>query len=404
MLAVGLMASVALVLLLSYLLIDSPHREKVIGFWLVSISTAVTYIAIDVIAGAMLITPLSPELVPDDIRHHKLVPDAYAKFEQQDFSYVQRNNAFGLRGNEITIDKPKDTFRILTLGDSFTMGKGVEDDQTFSALMQDILNEKLGSCDARYERIEVLNGGVDSYAPILSSLYLTQALHVLGPDLVILNLDNSDLIQEAAYRMIAIRDDRGEIMGVPGNESKKRLSDKFRSWIESNLYITRVLLFYTNKFLGHKDLTVRGVVERANAEVIAHTLESDHIDRTAQWADVFASLAKIQDFADSREMEFLVTLYPWAHQVSDGEWLPGRFTYLTKDDRPIEDYDEKILGMAVDRNIAAVSLYDAFENYSGTESLYFDNDPHFTTHGHELMAGEIARYLVEKDFVAAWCR
>ena len=109
----------------------------------------------------------------------------------------------------VSVEKPEATYRIITLGDSFTMGKGVEDDQTFSFRLQELLSDELGRCEAKVDRIEVLNAGVDSYSPLLSYLYLSRELVSLDPDLVIFNLDNSDLVQEAAYRSVALRNDNG---------------------------------------------------------------------------------------------------------------------------------------------------------------------------------------------------
>ena len=403
MLAAALLSVATLVLVMSYLLIDSKLRDKVVGFWMISISSAVTYLVADLLAGYFLITPLSPELIPDPIRHHKLVPGAHAKFDQKDFSYIQRNNELGLRGAEISREKPPATYRIITLGDSFTMGKGVEDTETFTYRLQELLANRLGQCDSAFERIEVLNGGVDSYAPILAHLYLSGELASLDPDLVIFSLDNSDLIQEAAYRSVAVRDESGAIIAVPGKQAKESMSMRFRHWVENNLYITRLVLFYTNKWMGHKDLSVGGVVSRANAEIVAHTLAGDQLDRSQQWSDIFDSIARMDQFASAQSFDFVLAVYPWPHQVSDDLWNPGRKTFLDEDDVAREAYDEMLLAMASEAGITAMSAYDAFERYSGPEKLYFDNDMHFTVHGHELMSSELARWLDENGYVEHWC-
>jgi hypothetical protein len=259
MLAAAGLAGISLALLVSYLLYGTRFREALIGFWLAATSVVVAFFAVDVVAGALLITRLSPQLVPDEYRHHVLVPDSLSKFEQQDFSYVQRTNSLGIRGAEVTVEKPPDVFRILMLGDSFTMGKGVEDGETFSALLERSLNQRSEQCEGK--KIRVLNGGVDSYAPILSYLQLSRDLYQLSPDVVVLNLDMSDLVQETAYRGEAVFDKNGDIIAVPGSADRDTASERFRFWIENHLYLTRLILFYANQLAGYQDLSVRGVEE-----------------------------------------------------------------------------------------------------------------------------------------------
>src|SRR5262245_20239427 len=64
-----------------------------------------------------------------------------------------RIDSLGLRGSEIA-EKSAGRTRILTLGDSYTFGSGVADDETFSA----VLEKELGP-----ERVEVVNAGVPGY-------------------------------------------------------------------------------------------------------------------------------------------------------------------------------------------------------------------------------------------------
>lgn len=212
-LAVLISALFAIALTITYFSIGSQYQEVISRTWMILISTGITFVAFDLIAGWLLIKPLSPELSPDKIRHHKLLPNTYSRFEQPDFSYIQRVNNLGIRGKDRSFEKPPNHFRILTLGDSFTMGKGVEDNQTFSAQLEKSLNQNKGCVSTV---IEVLNGGVDSYSPILSYLQLSTDLAPLNPDAIVFNLDISDLIQETVYRIIAILDEYGEVIGVPG--------------------------------------------------------------------------------------------------------------------------------------------------------------------------------------------
>lgn len=393
--AVLALAAVFLALLAALLLSRTRHRELVGKFLLGVFSTAIAYAVIDVVAGKLLIEPLSPPLVPDEYRHHRLVPDSRAEFRQPDFNYVQRVNNLGLRGPDTTAEKPSGTYRVVMLGDSFTMGKGVEDDQTFSALLGSSLAARVAACGG--PAVEVLNGGVDSYAPILSYIQLKRDIAPLRPDLVVLNLDNSDLLQETAYRSQARFGEAGNIEAVPQRAPSGGAYEKLRDWTSRNLFFTRLLLFHVNKRLDHRELTVRDVVTEATHEVVAHTLEGDR-DRTDQWQSIFDSLRRIKAFADHAGFDFVVSIYPWGHQVNDSEWVPGRFTYMARDALASDRSRETIRALAAQYGIPLIDMYDPFRAYDGTDPLFFKYDMHWTDVGHRVTARILEESLWPDQF------
>jgi hypothetical protein len=105
---------------------------------------------------------------------------------------VVSSTSRGIRGTkEYTYDKPADALRILTVGDSFTFGEQVRDDQTWSYYLQNLLP---GS--------EVLNFGVHGYGHDQMLLYLREEGIKYHPDIVILGLSQPRLLSrlcEAAF-------------------------------------------------------------------------------------------------------------------------------------------------------------------------------------------------------------
>jgi lysophospholipase L1-like esterase len=284
------------------------------------------------------------------------------------------------------------------LGDSFTMGKGVQDNETFSVLVEQRLQKALANCGGG--SLEVLNGGVDSYAPILSRLQLERDLARTEPDLVVLNLDHSDLIQEAAYRQQAVRDAAGQIVAVPqiGDES---LYEQFVGWTSRHLFFTRVLLVYVNRAMDHREISVRRVVNEAGREHFAHTLEGD-VDRTAQWRDVFDSIGRIKQLTASIKSEFLLSTYPWAHQVGETGWVPGRYSLMKHGERTSDLTQSTIRQHSAELGIDLFEALPVFKHYQGSEVLYFDHDPHWTPAGHRVMADGLSRHI-EEHYVPRWC-
>src|SRR5262245_40164434 len=53
---------------------------------------------------------------------------------------VYHANSAGFRGREYAPEKPRDVFRIVVVGDSFTMGSGVRDAEAYPSLVEDALN------------------------------------------------------------------------------------------------------------------------------------------------------------------------------------------------------------------------------------------------------------------------
>ncbi len=91
----------------------------------------------------------------DDIIYD-LRPNLDVKFQQVSL----KTNSCGLRGEDYTITKPDNTYRIALLGDSFAFGWGVEYEETFAKVMERALNK----IARKGERVEVINFGVPGYS------------------------------------------------------------------------------------------------------------------------------------------------------------------------------------------------------------------------------------------------
>ncbi len=95
----------------------------------------------------------------DDDRLEELVPGWSEMFHGARLTI----NSAGLRDREYEVGKAPGTFRIAVLGQSYVLGEGVNDHETFENVMEDQLNDE----DAKrlgYQKIEVLNFGGPAYS------------------------------------------------------------------------------------------------------------------------------------------------------------------------------------------------------------------------------------------------
>lgn len=130
-------------------------------------------------------------------------PGLYKRSENKQLGYINnpgfkgkangvevKINSYGFRDKEYSVEKDKDTFRILILGDSVTFGFGVGQDEKYPEILEQILNSQ--SEDLKHDKYEVINAGTNGY-------YTQQELELFKekglkfcPDLCILQVNGND--------------------------------------------------------------------------------------------------------------------------------------------------------------------------------------------------------------------
>ena len=104
--------------------------------------------------------------------------NCYTKFEHKPIHV----NAKRTRGEAFSASKPKNVFRIISLGDSKTFGWGLSDSETYSEVLAELLQKYVGST----LNIEVINTGVNAWSYAQMHVYLRDIGLNYDPDMVIL--------------------------------------------------------------------------------------------------------------------------------------------------------------------------------------------------------------------------
>ena len=101
-----------------------------------------------------------------------------------------RINSRGLRDSEFPLKKRRDTFRILGLGDSFTVGDGVELNDSYLKVLEKLLNEKY----PKKYHFETINTAVPGYSTLHEFYFLKDEGLSYQPDFVILGFYLNDVL------------------------------------------------------------------------------------------------------------------------------------------------------------------------------------------------------------------
>ena len=135
-------------------------------------------------------------------------------------------NSLGFRGHEISPEKKKNIYRVISLGSYMTFGHGVNDDQTYSAVAESLLN-----LHSKSTQFEILNGGMETGSFILGLSRLHNESDTLKPDAVIFEYGFMDGSPNGSDDKIA--DNFLELKGI--KKAKTEQIDILQ-WAERNLY------------------------------------------------------------------------------------------------------------------------------------------------------------------------
>ena len=345
-------------------------------------------------------------IVTDPVRHHRLRPGWQGTV--QGFPY--RTNALGFRERDLATPKPPGLVRVLMLGDSFTEGGGLAEADTIPRRVESTLH---ASCRG----VEVVNAGTASYSPILEYLVLADVVAPLAPDLVVLNLDMTDVHDDLIRTALAELDADGLPVRVPTDRRREtalllppalppgmRVVEDGMSGLVLWQAIRKSSVgrrAFGELNLDEPGLAARGLVGDLRYDRLAITRDTPARGEDAAWATTGRYLAAIQRIAARHGARFAVVVYPYAHQVATHETPTGRTRFgigpgLYATERPFRT----VAALGQRHGFPVISLLETFRRRADpARPLFRGDDVHHTAEGARVMADGIAAGLLEAGLV-----
>lgn len=319
-------------------------------------------------------------LVPSATTHHEM--RRMSEF-QPTKNVVLQTNSLGLRGKLPVDPKPADAIRILVLGDETVLGPHLVNDETMPSRIGQFFSQK-------GQMVEVINGGVPGFSPLLSWLQYRHELQRLKPDVVVLHFDMSDVADDAKYRPLLksdsdqqvccnalLSESAGAVHRIAGLMHDSALCGWFkcRSGALTNSHETNSRLLreqYQWTEAGRPDLRLP----------IRHALEP---------------IEKFRDAAVRDGFRLVLSTSPVPWQTADSDTFPSLSRSIAVDSPwPVtEDLPTKLLKAMCEKS--AVTFCDStqsFRQYSQPEKLFEPDGCQLSRYGAALYAREITITLL----------
>lgn len=283
-----------------------------------------------------------------------------------DFNVRYRLNNERLRGEDIALEKDEDVVRLLALGDSFTFGIGVEDDETYAAQLGARIAQEGGG------KVEVINAGVPAWGTAQQLLYLIEEGLKYQPDLITVGFfvgnDPLDNLEDGMYSLdadgrlsLTPEDERpelcssraGRLASLPGYGFLTRNS-ALVSWARTQLFATR-------------DNTVEAPSQAAIAEP-----PDDADENTTDETETISLPQDDPSFALTR------ALLNEIHRIGAANDIPVLILIIPQKEDP------SAAATAVWREMCRVDTLTCVSVDALGPDEYFQNDGHWTADGHRV--------------------
>jgi lysophospholipase L1-like esterase len=130
------------------------------------------------------------------------------RIERAEFAVDVRLNALGFRERQLPSPKPSGVLRVIALGDSFTQGYGVEEDEAWPRRLEAAL-------DARHPgRYQVVNLGVPGTNPRDHLSHLRDPGLAYEPDVVLVTVMGNDVQERWVQREFGVQFSSGVLMNA----------------------------------------------------------------------------------------------------------------------------------------------------------------------------------------------
>ena len=260
--------------------------------------------------------------------------------------------------------------RIIVIGDSFTVGLGYPNEETFVGLFENKLDRS---------KYEVLNAGVASYSPKLYYLRIKYLLEEVGLKFneLFVYIDRSDIVNEITYENFQPRKSLLLNLYIQMDSYFKHHSilylimrKKFKSELEKVLMRNgKEMNFANNKYDGN-----RSKVFKKQGFLLA-SRNMDHL----------------YDLCKKNKIKMTIAIYPWPKEL-----LFINNTLTKKEFAYFPDFWKKY---ARDKNIDIIDHFPLFINKGKADDVvkryFIEEDIHWNSEGHKLVADTLYEYFYD---------
>lgn len=333
-------------------------------------------------------------VMPQDLRFNVTQWDEFTGFwhipnikgytKHRDYTMLVTINSNGLRDKEYPYIKPPRTIRIGVFGDSFTFGEGVQNDETYSSVLEKIFQEDPTLEESSWT-VEVINFGVGKTGTSHQyALYIKEG-YKYDLDIVVLGFLGGNDFTDNIQGVFNLSD--GILVHDPAAYSSVRTIQKivykipFYRWLASNSHLVNLARIAATR---SDDRARGGRFSKQNNNGDGYSPGTDLSIDPYIFTEVLVNAFKNRVANDNENFIFM-------NLPSKNQALTNNFSGMGT----VPDYivwTNNLLQTIGRNNYNVLDLVPVFSKLE-VDNLYFRNDGHMNSVGHRIIATQLKQYL-----------
>ena len=328
-------------------------------------------------------------------------PNATTYKKGREYNALFQINSLGLRDREYG-PKKDGIFRVLLVGDSFSVSHGLPIEDSLSRQLERALQEITDS-ERMLGKIEVINAAHGGYSPYNYWKAYRRWKSLFKPDVVIVGLspDDYDCRNEDSQYLIEngatlAMFKKGQTPKKGGGNSIRKLKSsirKMRKWLSwnSEFYILMRNYLYYNDLVGRISLWMSAKAEEQNSQLQQFEVPQPESMKMA-WAKTFSYLQKLKKETAADGITLIVVPLPLKLEIDPEQYrkaltASGLTSQQIDIDQPLKD----ISAFCNAENISVFDLCPALRERHAEVPCYFVYDGHWIAEGIRVATASLVR-------------
>jgi len=320
-------------------------------------------------------------LAADPIIGFTYKPNAKTYEKGKEYNAFYQTNSLGLRDREYG-PKKEGVFRVLLLGDSFSVSHGLPIEESLSRQMEKAL-QGVADSDRRRVKFEVINAAAGGYSPYNYWKAYRRWAPVFRPDAVVVGLSPDDYDCSNENVKVGQRPESGEEISIK----------KLRKWLSwnSEFYILMRNLFYYNDLVARITLwRSPGGLENESQLKLYMIQERENMAKA--WSKAFLYLQDLRRETTADDVRMIVIPVPLKMEIDLEQY---RQTLASKGLKSEQiDLDQQFREISVfckQEHIPVLDPRTAMRMRQAKVPCYFMLDGHWNAEGVRVASVSLAR-------------